>query len=117
MPFSWSRYVIVFVNQGTKEERDPPLETLLDFLISATLLTGMVLLLIDIDSSAVRGIWKPVSVLVAIAAVYTNLRDRFRKIKDPESAEDHFPIAFADFLAITLFLPSIAFNLFFAFSG
>jgi len=98
-----------------KEDRDPPLETLVDFFVASTLFAGMLLLLVDIDSPTVRMLWKPVSIVVAVAAVYANLRARFKELRDQESAEEHGAIAFADCLTITLFLPSIAFNIYFAF--
>ncbi len=99
------------------EEREPPLETFLDFLLVILLFAGMLLLAAGVDSAALKHAWKGVSVLLAVFAVISNLRGRHKDLQDPEVAEDRSLVAFADVGTLLMLLPAIGFNLYYAFSG
>ncbi len=97
------------------EERDPPLETILDLSLAVLLLTGMLLLAMEVDSVPIKHLWKGISVSLTAYALYSNLRGRKEVLQTPESAEDHGAIVFADTGTLVLLFPAIAFNIYYAF--
>lgn len=96
------------------EDRDPPLETAFDIVLSLGLLAGMLMYAFEVDVPSLQSAWKLVSVSLVVMLIISNVRGRKRSLEEEPDA-DGDAVAWTDTLTLLLLLPSAVINLIFAF--
>lgn len=98
-----------------EKKADKPWETPLDLIMVTVGLAGMVFLLADLKSDTLKFVWRPVSIMLAVAQLYGNLRARLELFRSGEAKEGEPEIGYADISTILFLLPSICLNIYCAF--
>jgi hypothetical protein len=97
------------------DERDPPLESLLDLIMAAVLLAGMIFVAASVESPPLKIVWKPLAVATTAYAVVSNLRGRKQALRDPQLVGDRSSVLSTDIGTLVLLVPAVLMNLYYAF--
>ncbi len=96
-----------------EKKNDLRWETPLDILLSVAGLAGMLFLYLQFDPNWLKIVWIPVSVLLLLAQVWVNLRDRLGWLRC--GGADRRATRAADLTTFVFLAPSLALNLVYAF--
>ena len=111
-------FVLVTYTQKVPEELkkdDKPWDTLIDFILIAIGLAGMIFLLSDLQSITTKVIWRPVSITLVITQLYLNLKGRLDLLHSGATKEGDEVLGYTDFSVTLFLLPSICLNIYYAF--
>ena len=97
------------------KKSDKPWETPLDITLVVIGLVGMFFLLTNLESSILKNIWRPMSIALAAAQLYLNLRGRLDLLRSGEVKKGESETRFADFSMLLFLLPSLGLNIYYAF--
>jgi hypothetical protein len=96
-----------------EKKDDPRWETPFDISLSVLGLAGMLLLYLQFEPNWLKIVWIPVSVLLLLAQVWLNLKDRLGWLSSADA--DRNAARAADLTTFAFLAPSLALNLVYAF--
>ncbi len=107
--------VEIFWTQAS--ERDPVLESVIDGLIAAILLLGMIFLYTEVESSRLKLIWAFLAPTGCAIQFWLSRKARSRDFNEKPGELSSSSRWFADVSTLALYLPALALNCLFAFRG
>lgn len=97
------------------KKSDKPRETSLDITLVVIGLVGMFFLLTNLESSILKSIWRPLSIALAAAQLYLNLKGRLDLLRSGEAKKGESELGYADLSTLLFLLPSLGLNIYYAF--
>lgn len=95
-----------------EKKTDKPWETPLDLILVAVGLAGMIFLLINLQSTTLKAVWRPLSIVLAVTQLYLNSKGRLDMLRSGATKPE---IITADISTLLLLLPSIGLNIYYGF--
>jgi hypothetical protein len=100
---------------GEEKKGDKPWETRLDLILVFVGFVGMLFLLTNLKTGAVKALWRPVSIALAATHLYLNLKGRLDILRSDETKPEDREVGYADILTVMFLVPSICLNIYYAF--